>query len=151
MTQPRVVRCRAFLAHLARLGFEVGVDRHLAVERLLDQVGHRCHPGELKTLLCPLLARDREQQEAFYNAFDTFYPLLASAPPPPPTDDLDRPGSTPAPETASPPRRWWTRSRLAVAAVAAVAVAAVAAALLVPPCTWKDCTRSGQAGAETGA
>ena len=66
----------AFVAHLRRQGFRVGVEHHLRLRTLLNRIGPDCSPEELKTLLCPLFATNAEQQEFFYRAFDDFYPLL---------------------------------------------------------------------------
>ena len=62
-----------FIAHLRRLGFIVGVDHHLHLHALLEQLGPQHKPDDLKTLLCPLFATDKEQQRQFHAAFDSYF------------------------------------------------------------------------------
>ncbi len=64
------------LAQLRRQGFRIGVEHHLRVRSLLNRLGSDCAPSDLKTLLCPIFASSAEQQEYFYRAFDSLYPLL---------------------------------------------------------------------------
>src|ERR1017187_8113926 len=66
-----------FLVHLRRLGFHVGIEQHLRVQQLVASICGECSPEDLKTLLCPLFAANEKQQDAFYRAFDTFFPLLS--------------------------------------------------------------------------
>ncbi len=77
------------LAQLRQHGFPIGVDHYLRLQELLDKVGDLCAPEDLKTLLCPIFATTRAQQEQFYRAFDTHFALFepglqtgASAPAP---------------------------------------------------------------------
>jgi hypothetical protein len=63
------------LAHLRKHGFTIGVDSYLRLQRLLDKVSGHCSPQDLKTLLCPLFATDKKQQEFFYRAFDEYLEL----------------------------------------------------------------------------
>ena len=70
------------LEQLRQQGFEVGVDQHVKVANLLHQVDGRLQPDDLKTHLCPLFAKNRDQQARFYAAFDQLYPFVqASAAP----------------------------------------------------------------------
>ena len=62
----------AFIAHLQRLGFTIGVEHYLRLYALLDGMGEH-HPRQLKTLLCPIFATGKEQQQQFYAAFDSFF------------------------------------------------------------------------------
>src|SRR5450432_951688 len=63
-----------FIEHLRRNGFVIGVDSHLRIQELLNRVGGSYGPEDLKTLVCPLVARSEDEQEAFYEAFRRFYP-----------------------------------------------------------------------------
>ena len=67
------------LAQLRQHGFPIGVDHYLRLQELLDKVGASCAPEDLKTLLCPLFATTRAQQEQFYRAFDTHFALFEPA------------------------------------------------------------------------
>lgn len=73
------------LMHLRQHGFSIGVDHYLRLQELLNKVGASCAPGDLKTLLAPIFATSRSQQEQFYRAFDSYFslfepPRLPSAP-----------------------------------------------------------------------
>lgn len=75
------------LDDLRRNGFSIGVDSYLRLQEVLARVGGRCTPDDLKTLLCPLFATNKKQQEFFYNAFDSYFNLtqaegLEDSPPP---------------------------------------------------------------------
>jgi formylglycine-generating enzyme required for sulfatase activity len=107
-----------FLAHLRAKGFKIGVDRHLRLQQLLERVEGQCAPDELKTLLCPLFATSRQQQQEFYRAFDEFFAIFQPPKPPPPPP--------PPPKQDRAPRR---RFRL-TAAVAFVLLLVAVAALL---------------------
>lgn len=94
------------LDYLRRNGFSVGVDSHLRLQKVLAAVGGDCTPEELRTLLCPILATDKKQQEFFYSAFDAYLGLIQS-------DAPDAPAARhPAPNRARPKsepllaRRW---------------------------------------------
>lgn len=67
------------LAHLRRQGFRIGVDHYLRLQQLLDKIGDHCAPGELRTLLCPIFATSRTQQEQFYKTFDSYFELFQIA------------------------------------------------------------------------
>lgn len=67
------------LAHLRQHGFPIGVDHYLRLQELLDKVGASCAPEDLKTLLSPIFATSRSQQEQFYRAFDSYFALFEPA------------------------------------------------------------------------
>src|SRR5437867_11549687 len=69
----------AFLLHLRRQGFTIGIDHHLRLQQLLTRVGDQCAPSDLKTTLCPIFASSAEQQAAFYAAFDAHFELFLPA------------------------------------------------------------------------
>ncbi len=62
-----------FLEYLRHEGFEIDVGRYLRLQRLIATVAGDCAPSDLKTIICPVFARDRREQEQFYAAFDSFY------------------------------------------------------------------------------
>src|SRR5215469_13732136 len=68
------------IPQLRRLGFEVGIDKYLSLDKLLSQVCGQCSPEDLKWILCPLFAVNEAQQEAFYSAFDSFLTLQSCQP-----------------------------------------------------------------------
>jgi len=68
------------IAHLRGHGFTIGVDHYLRLQQLLSKLGDDCAPEDLKTLLCPIFATDKAQQEQFYNAFDACFELFRSSP-----------------------------------------------------------------------
>jgi CHAT domain/TPR repeat len=82
MTAPisasRILLFSQFLNHLRQRGFIIGIEHYLRLQRLLDQVEPDCEPDHLKTLLCPIFATSRDQQEQFYLAFDSWLDLLHS-------------------------------------------------------------------------
>lgn len=67
------------LTHLRQHGFPLGVDHYLRLQELLDRVGDQCAPEDLKTLLSPIFAVSRSQQEQFYRAFDSYFSLFDPA------------------------------------------------------------------------
>jgi hypothetical protein len=64
------------LTHLRQHGFPIGVDHYLRLQELLDKVGDQCAPEDLKTLLSPIFATSRSQQEQFYRAYDSYFSLF---------------------------------------------------------------------------
>ncbi|HTG15661.1 MAG TPA: hypothetical protein VK747_10380, partial [Blastocatellia bacterium] len=70
-----------FLEHLSRQGFTIGVDNFLRLQELLNKISGDCAPSDLKTLLCPVFATDKTQQDQFYKAFDSYFNLFQSAEP----------------------------------------------------------------------
>ncbi len=73
-----------FLEYLRLQGFIIGVDHHLRIQILLEMLGSDCSAFDLKTVLCPVFAINRKQQQKFYHAFDLYFkhvrPLYYSAP-----------------------------------------------------------------------
>src|SRR6266478_161212 len=63
------------LDHLHQNGFSIGIDSHLRLQKVLSTVGGNGSPDDLKTLLCPLFATNKKQQEFFYSAFDSYFGL----------------------------------------------------------------------------
>lgn len=68
------------LAHLRQHGFPIGVDHYLRLQELLDKVGDQCAPEDLKTLIAPIFATSRSQQEQFYRAYDSYFSLFGPTP-----------------------------------------------------------------------
>lgn len=64
------------LTHLRQRGFDIGIDNYLRLQELLGKAGAECAPENLKTLLCPIFATSKSQQEQFYQAFDSYYSLF---------------------------------------------------------------------------
>ncbi|HEX8847694.1 MAG TPA: TonB family protein [Pyrinomonadaceae bacterium] len=64
------------LAHLRQHGFGIGLDHYLRLQQLLDRIGGQCSPRELRTLLCPIFATSKAQQEQFYRAFDSYFDIF---------------------------------------------------------------------------
>ncbi|HEX7999124.1 MAG TPA: tetratricopeptide repeat protein [Pyrinomonadaceae bacterium] len=67
------------LTHLRQHGFPIGVDHYLRLQELLDKVGASCAPEDLKTMLSPIFATSRSQQEQFYRAFDSYFAIFEPA------------------------------------------------------------------------
>lgn len=63
------------LEYLRQQGFMIGIDSHLRLQKVLSRVSGHCGPDELRTLLCPIFACDKKQQEFFYRAFDAYLGL----------------------------------------------------------------------------
>src|SRR4051812_43634036 len=68
------------LEHLRQHGFAIGLDHYLRLQTLLDKIDGQCAPIDLRTLLCPIFATSRNQQEQFYRIFDSYFDLFESAP-----------------------------------------------------------------------
>lgn len=68
---------QGFLQHLEGRGFAIGIDHYLRMELLLAKVAGDCGPKDLKSLLCPIFASDRTQQQYFSAAFDDYFQLFA--------------------------------------------------------------------------
>lgn len=79
-----------FLAYLRLQGFRVGLDHYVRLQELFERMGSNRDPDELRTLLCPLFATSRKQQERFYEAFDNYAELVQISPPPPPPREPDK-------------------------------------------------------------
>ncbi len=100
------------LTHLRQHGFPIGVDHYLRLQELLDKVGAACSPEDLKTLLSPIFATSRSQQEQFYRAFDSYFslfepPVLKDAPArPAPSPLAVRPREIKRPEPHRAPARF---------------------------------------------
>lgn len=62
-----------FIMFLRNNGYPVGVDTHLQVQQLLEELGAGFPAERLKTLLAPVFANSTEQQETFYRLFDDFF------------------------------------------------------------------------------
>lgn len=65
-----------FLAYLHRQGFIIGVDHHLRLQILLNKLGKKSAPADLKYLLCPIFATNQKQQHQFYRVFDAYFKSL---------------------------------------------------------------------------
>ena len=133
-----------FLLYLRDRGFAIGVEQYLHVQALVDAYlmlapSHAAAgdaPGDeadgeaddetLKTLLCPVFARDLKQQERFYKVFDDYVEHVRAR-----SDTLPPTGDTqPAPATTTTP--WWESPAYAGAILLLLAVVALAAAALAP-------------------
>src|SRR5438067_11855271 len=64
---------------LRQHGFPVGLDHYLRLQALLDKIDGLCAPEELRTLLCPIFAASKSQQEQFYIIFDSYFDLFQKA------------------------------------------------------------------------
>ncbi len=62
-----------FIAYLREQGFSIGIHQYLRLYDLLSKVDKACDLSDLKTILCPILATSRSEQEQFYVAFDNFF------------------------------------------------------------------------------
>lgn len=65
-----------FLSHLRRCGFTIGIDHYLRVQTLVGRLGPDCSPADIETVLCPVFATNKEQQEGFYRAFEEYWPIF---------------------------------------------------------------------------
>jgi competence protein ComEC len=128
-----------FLEYLRQNGFSVGVGHYLRAQLLLDRIQRDYElqgskpesrssgqaptlwgdyePEDLKTILCPLFASNKEEQRRFYQLFDGYlsYEESASRQPgrhknkPPPIDDRR-------------PRRSWQKTALPLTAILLAAI-----------------------------
>lgn len=67
-----------FLDYLRQRGFVVGLDHYARLLALLEHLDADVSPTRLKTLLAPLFATTANEQELFYRAFDSYFPLFAA-------------------------------------------------------------------------
>ncbi len=58
-----------FLERIKEKGFALGIDKHLSLQQLLLQLPDDIESEALRLTIVPLLARDAEQQELFYQIF----------------------------------------------------------------------------------
>jgi TolB-like protein len=115
------------LAYLREHGFNIGVHHYLRLQDLLNKIGNNCEPQELRTLLCPILATSKTQQEQFYRAFDSYFDLFQVADEPAEAAESfseDAQTNTPAYKAKSSRRKW-------IYAATPVALAAVIFALVL--------------------
>lgn len=68
-----------FIEYLRHGGFTVSTAHYLRLQILLNGLKSDCSPEDLKTLLCPIFATSKEQQEKFYRIFDDFFIALTPA------------------------------------------------------------------------
>src|SRR5205085_6619959 len=54
-------------------------DHYLRLQALLDKIDGLCAPEGLRTLLCPIFAASKSQQEQFYIIFDSYFDLFHKA------------------------------------------------------------------------
>jgi hypothetical protein len=64
------------LEQLRANGFRIGIDSHLRLHKVLNKVSGNCSPEDLRTLLAPIFATNKKQQESFYSAFDSYFGLV---------------------------------------------------------------------------
>lgn len=95
-----------FLEHLRRQGFTVGVDDYLRLQELLNKIGD-CAPVDLKTLLCPILATNKIQQQQFYAAFDSYFDLFQPASAARPPMPADRPRAADGPSSSGARKKFY--------------------------------------------
>ncbi|MEO8657246.1 MAG: formylglycine-generating enzyme family protein [Bryobacteraceae bacterium] len=70
-----------FLAELQKHGIVAGLDRRLRLAQALDAWQGEYPPARLKTLLCPIFATSKEEQEVFGGVFDRSFPRWKEGPP----------------------------------------------------------------------
>jgi hypothetical protein len=92
----------ALLDDLRSQGFIVGVGEYLRLRSLVEHAAQSCEPSDLKTLLCPLLAKNEDQQEQFYRTFDQHFPWLSA----PPETAAEAPSAAPLKARTVRPHRW---------------------------------------------
>lgn len=68
-----VIFLEEFMEFLRHNGFQLGVDTHLKVHQLLENLDSGYPADQLKTLLAPLVVKDSDQQESFYRLFDAYF------------------------------------------------------------------------------
>ncbi len=74
---PYLLPFEDFFTYLQQQGFGLGVNDFLQVQALLNRLPEDCPPERLKRLLCPLVASNQEEQDAFYGAFDRYFANMA--------------------------------------------------------------------------
>ncbi|MEP6764342.1 MAG: hypothetical protein ABJB66_08540 [Gemmatimonadaceae bacterium] len=142
----RTLWCVTLLDQLRQEGFDVGITQYLQVETLFDRVEAPLNPSDLKTLICPIVARSVEEQQRFGELFDAY--LAAQK-----VNDYDeatviaplklRPSQPSSPLSAPPAPRWTDRRsvRVALGAAFAIVFAVVSwfVARAITPCVGAEC------------
>ena len=64
----------SLVTQLRLAGFTITENHYIRMISLLDRLDGQCHFQDLRTLLCPIFATAREEQESFYRVFDGLYP-----------------------------------------------------------------------------
>jgi len=87
---------------LSEKGFHITPDMYVRVQTILQQLGKQYHnqPEKLAHILAPVLAKNPQQQQLFYEVFEEY--LDGFVPPPPPI----------LPISPSPPSEQWYRNAL---------------------------------------
>lgn len=124
-----------FLLYLRGNGFAVSVDQYISAHALLDEYlralerageGPHAPDGEtLKTLLCPLFAKDSKQQERFYTVFDEYVEHVRSL--------VRNDEAIEESEVFIPPPPWWKSPAYVSAALLLLVAAALVAWLVLRP------------------
>jgi hypothetical protein len=109
---------------LRQHGFRIGLDHYLRLQTLLEKIDGLCAPGELRTLLCPIFASSKSQQEQFYRIFDSYFDIFESAP------EITEVGETVEIEKAvpllkAPSRRKWPYVLVPLAAAIVIIIVAL--------------------------
>ncbi len=79
--------CDGLLAWLDTREYHVGTEQCLCVERLLDHVGPTTSSDQLRTLIAPVVAKNSEQQELFYDLYREYCADVDAGVLPPPQDE----------------------------------------------------------------
>ncbi len=126
-TPAEVERLEAFFDYLRGQGFATGIGERLRAHRVTALGGQKPRPERLKTLLCPVFARDAEEQERFDAAFDLYF--TPARPGLPPAWRADAAPVSPPPDREPREDVKWRRNARRLAGVA-VGLSAAMAALL---------------------
>jgi carboxypeptidase family protein len=137
-----------FLVYLRQQGFIIGVDHYLRLQELLNKINGQCKPNELSTLLCPIFATSKSQQEKFYRAFDAYFALLGPAPVALADGEDNQPPPVPEGERASKLSR---KAILAAIVIFALATAFALALILIKPLSVDNSNRIQQANINANA
>ena len=65
-----------FVSYLRQHDFKVGVTHYLRAHQLVEGLGDASDPEDLKTLLCPVFAKNQNEQRRFYALFDEYTGFL---------------------------------------------------------------------------
>jgi hypothetical protein len=74
-TKPIVLPLETLLLKLEAEGFKIGVDTRISLQKVLKELGKNFtyRSQDLKQILCPLVVKNRIEQERFNQLFDNFY------------------------------------------------------------------------------
>lgn len=106
-----------FITYLQQHGFVIGIDTHLQVKNLVNQLGATYTKEQLKFLIAPIFATNADQQLTFYQLYDTYFQSLT-----PPVLDTKESNQTASKLFVQSPFQKWQKALLLVIGFLAISL-----------------------------